>query len=68
MIINYHLLQLKVVDFNSQIAKFGQPGEICIKLVGDSKFLGYYKDSKATSKYLDEEEWVHTGYGFTVII
>lgn len=52
---------MKVVDFNGEMAKFGQPGEIYVKLIGGSKFLGYYKSSKITSTFYDENDWLRTG-------
>lgn len=53
-------LQAKIVDFSGAVAKVGQPGELYIKPIGNSKFLGYYKDEKSTSSAV-KDGWIRTG-------
>jgi fatty-acyl-CoA synthase len=51
--------EAKIVDFNNAVAKIGQPGELYVKTIGNSKFLGYYKNNELTKTVVDG--WIRTG-------
>ncbi len=53
-------VEVKIVDPESgAVVPRGTPGEQCTR--GYSVMLGYWGDSEATSRAVDEDGWMHTG-------
>ncbi|XP_065222005.1 medium-chain acyl-CoA ligase ACSF2, mitochondrial-like isoform X2 [Planococcus citri] len=52
-------IEVKVVDDNSQLVPFGQPGEMCFR--GYMLMKEYYKEPEKTKAVLSEDGWFHSG-------
>ncbi|KAG5674730.1 hypothetical protein PVAND_004682 [Polypedilum vanderplanki] len=55
-------LEVKVIDRDGNLVKFGEPGELCVR--GYSVMLGYWNDEVKTKEVLGEDRWLKTGDQF----
>jgi fatty-acyl-CoA synthase len=53
-------MEIKLIDpITEDMAEPDAPGELCLR--GHHIMKGYYKDSEATQKVIDDRGWFHTG-------
>ena len=51
--------EMKIINLKGEEQPTGERGEICFR--GRHKFLGYYKNAKATTETIDSNGFVHSG-------